>query len=182
MRKHAPVNHAQLVCLIISCSTCTKLNVHVKSMPFLLQPLGVDFGGGVTPIHYDTIFYLAGFGDGAGHSTARVANSATYCYIHDTTDAGYSNYGPLDWASNGSVSFTAVASDTMPTPMDAVTAVSSGDSALDGFVGQYLAVGWQASPEPIGQCLSYLACRIRHLDPIRVTIHRILVGTQTFRH
>jgi hypothetical protein len=147
---HAPDNHAQRVCLIISSSTGTKLNAHMESMPFLLQPLGIDFGGVATPIHYDTVFYLAGFGDGAGQSTARAASRATFCYIHDTTDAGYSNYGPFYWTSNGSVTFTAVASDTLPAPPDAVTAVSSGDSALDGFVGQYLEVGWQASLGPIG--------------------------------
>jgi hypothetical protein len=108
-------------------------------MPFLVQPLGVDFGGVVSPIKYDTVFYLAGFGDGAGHSTARAANTATYCYIHDTTDAGYSNYGTLSWASTGSVAFTAVASDTRPTPAQAVTAVASGGS-LAALSGQYLEV------------------------------------------
>jgi hypothetical protein len=108
--------------------------------PVLTQPLGVDFGGVVTPIEYQGVFYLAGFGDGAGHSTARASNKGTYCYIHDTTDAGYSNYGNVSWSSSGNVVFSVAASDSLPIPASARTPITNGAS-IAGLTGEYLEVG-----------------------------------------
>jgi hypothetical protein len=114
-----------------------------------MQPLGIDFRGIVTPIEYHGVFYDgagAAVGDSAGHSTARAANKGTYCYIHDTTDTGYSNYGSVSWSSSGNVIFSVAASDSLPIAASARTPITNGAS-IAGLTGEYLEVGmslWDA--------------------------------------